>query len=104
MPKWIYFGTLAQRGAVSRNALQTLLDNVDAARIVDLNLREPWFDSETILATLHAADILKLNRDEFDSVAWLLELPGENIQEKAASLLTKFSIDKLFLTEGDLGA
>jgi fructokinase len=102
--KLIYFGTLAQRGAVSRNALQTILDNFDAPRMVDLNLRTPWFDLATVIATLDAADILKLNLDEFDILARMLELPGKHCHEQAESLMSKFPIEKLLLTGGAHGA
>ncbi|NNM83413.1 MAG: carbohydrate kinase, partial [Burkholderiales bacterium] len=42
-PDLVYFGTLAQRNKVSRRALCNLL-RCDAPRMLDLNLREPWYN------------------------------------------------------------
>jgi len=103
-PRLIYFGTLAQRGVVSRSALQTILDSVDAPRFVDLNLQVPWLAPWIFEAVLEAADILKLNQDELDVLAWLLQIPGRHRHERAQSLMAKFSIKKLLLTEGADGA
>ena len=47
-PSLIYFGTLAQRGRGSREALRRLLDRCDAPRFVDLNLRPPWVSRDDV--------------------------------------------------------
>lgn len=103
-PSLIYFGTLTQRHAVSRVALQTLLRSVNALRMLDLNLRVPWFDALTIRVSLDAADIVKLNAEELVTIAHLLGLPGATPQEHAESLMSRFSIQTLLLTEGAQGA
>lgn len=84
--------------------MQTLLDNVDAPRLVDLNLRTPWFDLPTLQTTLEAADFLKLNRIELDVLTQTFKLPGQHPHEQAESLLDRFSLKKLLLTEGGAGA
>ena len=43
-PLAVYFGTLAQRGARSREALFALLGASTATRFLDLNLRDGQFD------------------------------------------------------------
>lgn len=102
-PPLFYFGTLAQRGPVSSAALQALLETVNAPRMVDLNLRPPWYDAHVLHAALASADILKLNRDEFDVLSWLFKLPGKRRHQRANSLMSKFAIGKLLLTEGAEG-
>ena len=49
-PALVYFGTLAQRHEVSRQALKTLLRSTNAARFLDINLRAPWYDEKTLCA------------------------------------------------------
>lgn len=103
-PSLIYFGTLAQRHAVSRIALQTVLGSVSGLRMLDLNLRAPWFDASTVRDSLDAADIVKLNAEELVTIAALLGLPGVNPQQRAESLMSRFSVQTLLLTAGAQGA
>lgn len=63
-PAWLYFGTLAQRGAESRAALAGLLAAVDAPRFLDLNLRNGQVAAEWVLASIRQADIVKVNDAE----------------------------------------
>ncbi len=103
-PSLIYFGTLAQRHAVSREALQMLLNSADAPRMLDLNLRAPWYDTATLHDSLSATELVKLNGEELATLASLLELPCKNAQEQAECLMARFPIQKLLVTEGPDGA
>lgn len=65
-----YFGTLAQRGECSRNTLRTLLDTCRFGEIFcDLNLRQPFYSTQTILNCLQYATIFKISREECRTVA-----------------------------------
>lgn len=105
-PRLIYFGTLAQRNAISRQALQTLLASYPAPRFVDLNLRAPWVSREVCESSLSQADLVKLSEDELRSVArWL---PGEDRDpsrfELGRRIAAHFGIGSLFVTCGARGA
>lgn len=81
-------GTLAQRGERSRTAIQRLLADARgrALVVVDVNLRPPFVDPETVTATFRAADVVKASEvevarlsallDRRDLVAWLLHEVG----------------------------
>lgn len=71
-------GSLAQRTAVGRAAVQRLLDEArDRALVVfDVNLRPPFIDAQAITATLRAADVVKMNESEAARLAALLERPA----------------------------
>ena len=60
-----YFGTLAQRNAVSRAALAKLHSDCGFSEVFcDLNLRQNWHKAEIVAEALRQSTILKLNREE----------------------------------------
>jgi fructokinase len=97
----LYHGSLALRSAVSRAALDTLLRATPPARIfLDVNLRAPWWETESIRAMIHRADWLKLNRDELDTL-----YPGHSDNRAQASrFLAENGLQGLVLTFGAGGA
>lgn len=103
-PELVYFGTLAQRHKVSRRALNTLLQSIDAPRMLDLNLRDPWYDLPTVRRALQRADIVKMNEDELAVLATQLRLPGKSALEHANSMIHLFSLQRVLVTCGAKGA
>ncbi|MEX2397564.1 MAG: PfkB family carbohydrate kinase, partial [Balneolales bacterium] len=63
----VCFGTLAQRAEKSRETIFRFLESVpsDCLKILDLNLRDPFYTEEVIEKSIRKADILKLNESEF---------------------------------------
>ncbi|MFO7542873.1 MAG: PfkB family carbohydrate kinase [Thiobacillus sp.] len=103
-PALLYFGTLAQRHAVSRQALKTLLNETEAAKFLDINLRAPWYDTPTLRQSLQFADSMKINDAELGELAGLLDLPGGNPDEQAHALMEQFDLGQLLVTCGEAGA
>lgn len=103
-PALVYFGTLAQRNEVSRRALKTMLRSTGAAKFLDLNLRAPWYDKKTLLQSLQAADIVKLNDEELEMLANMLDLPDSDSLCQAQKLIERFDLDRVMVTSGELGA
>ena len=103
-PSLVYFGSLCQRGDVSRAALREILAATSCPRFVDLNLREPWYSEDVIRFTLHGADILKINNDELATLAVMLGLSAETPEERARALLRDFSISRVIVTCAGKGA
>jgi fructokinase len=100
------FSTLAQRAPRSRSTLREILYELggtpDAQRptvIVDLNLRPPFVNRETILTSLHSADIVKLNDDE---LIWLNNCFAAD--SGPAFLLERFRLRWVLVTHGSAGA
>jgi fructokinase len=103
-PSIMYFGTLAQRGDVSRATLDRLLAATDAPRYLDLNLRDGQYEAGTVLASIRRADILKVNDEE---LAWLLTVIGAPRDDEAAACATviaAFGLRGLVVTLGARGA
>ena len=99
-PALLYHGTLAARQPVSAAALKALRTAITAPGFVDINLRDPWWRPDQVVALLQGADTIKLNRDELER---LMTGPRELV-EKARQLLQSSGARQLILTCGAAGA
>lgn len=104
----LYFGTLAQRQSDSRAVLHYLLQHSKALRYLDLNLRKNQYNTETIISSLQAADIVKLNEDEFSVILALTEQCEQATDHHAMivqlhTLLNRFELQAIILTLGERG-
>ena len=111
-PATLYFGTLAQRCARSRDTLHVLLDATSATRFLDLNLREGQYDERTVFQSLHAADIVKVNEEELQALfGWYLDITPDApplsavaVRAACAALVQMFSLEGLIVTLGHRGS
>ncbi|MDZ7608093.1 MAG: carbohydrate kinase [Cyclobacteriaceae bacterium] len=101
----VCFGSLAQRNAVSKQSILNFLQTTkkDCLRVFDINLRQHFYDTDTIIQSLRLANILKLNEDELPVVADLLKLEG-NDDELLSVLIDRFSLELIALTKGGKGS
>ena len=102
-PDVLCFGTMAQRHPESRRALRDLLSRRCSSHLLDVNLRAPWYDPQIIEASLLAADVLKLNESELNTLADLFRLPDGGAA-RADALIRRFSIREVVITYGSEGA
>lgn len=74
----VCYGTLGQRSAPSRATIHRCLAAVrpTALRILDINLRPPFWSPEVIRESLPPADVVKCNDEELPIVADVLGLTG----------------------------
>ncbi len=104
----VYFGTLGQRGALSRATIRRALDAAQAAgvlRILDVNLRPPFFSPELIRESVEHADILKLSDDELDSVARACEVsPTNDANATLHDIAERFDLQAIVMSRGAEGA
>ena len=103
-PRLLYYGTLAQRNKVSRRALAALLRSASVPRLLDLNLRTPWYDTRLINRSLESADIVKMSQEELAVLAKSLRLRGEDPVAHGDALVKRFALDRILVTCGDEGA
>ena len=103
-PRLLYYGTLAQRNKVSRRALAALLRSASVPRLLDLNLRAPWYDTRTINRSLESADIVKLSDEELTVLAKNLRLRGNDPVAHADALVKRFELDRILITCGGEGS
>ena len=103
-PAVAYFGTLAQRGAVSRGAIRAALAASDALPFLDLNLRDGPDDRALAEDSLNRARLVKVNDDELDRlVAWFMPPGRQALRAAAEGLSQRFDLQRLTITRGAEG-
>jgi len=124
----ICFGTLAQRNVASRTTIQQLVAAAphNTLRILDINLRQPFYSRRAIEESLQLANVLKLNDEELPIVAemfsscgadTLVRVPGaeqcnvpaiksepHQIKDQIESLAKTFDLQLVALTRGAEGS
>jgi fructokinase len=85
----VCFGSLAQRCPQSRATVREFLKAVrpGTIRVFDVNLRQSFFNAETLSESAKLADIMKVNNDELPVVAKLLKIPFIYDESRAAHWL-----------------
>lgn len=93
-------GSLALRGATTRAALAALCAAGASQRLVDVNLRAPFWEREEVLRLCQGAQTIKLNEHELELL--VPEAPSE--ATRARLLMQRTGARELLLTLGAAGA
>lgn len=99
---YFVFGSLAAR---SRQTFETLSKLLPLAKnkVLDINLRPPFYDREKIEWLLVQATLLKLNLEELTLITrWYTDL--YSTEEQVKFLQDKFHLDTMIVTMGAKGA
>jgi fructokinase len=96
----IYHGTLALRNPSSAQTLQDLTVLHRGKVFIDVNLRAPWWQKETVKRWIGKAHWAKLNHDELMHLA----LPQANLQDTMRLFLAQHELEVLVVTCGSRGA
>jgi len=98
------FGTLCQRGEVSRRTVRRCVEQAERAlRVYDVNLRQEYFTRDIVEWSCRAAHVVKLNHEEIHAVSSLFSLYGDEAG-KAEMLVEMFDLRMLALTRGGEGS
>ena len=104
----VYFGTLGQRGVKSRETIRRAMAFAKAAntpRLLDVNLRAPWFDDATIRESVQLASILKLSDEELGPVSHACGVAAGGASEHVLrEILQHARLDLVIMTCGAEGA
>ena len=100
--EYFVFGSLAARNEVSKKTLFTLLE-MPVKKVMDINLRPPFYEKALILHELSHTDILKMNEEELKLV---VEWYGDykTIEDRMKFLQDRFEIKTVIGTLGANGA
>lgn len=100
------FGTLAQRSQLSRDTVRHAAGATPprAWRLFDVNLRQDFYDSETIRTSLTLANAVKMNERELPEVARRCGVKGATDGDVLLALCDKFALRLAVLTRGTRGA
>lgn len=102
---YLVFGSLAARSQTTRRTLYRLLETAPSgtSRVLDINLRPPHYERETISKLLESLYLLKLNLDELDLITgWFSGYSNE--RDRVLALQDRFHIPNLVVTRGGKGA
>lgn len=104
----ICFGTLGQRSEMARQTTQRALEVAGRAkipRVVDINLRPPFFDSKIIRESIQLASILKMSDEEVETVCAVFEIDLRQGLEAALRCLMELGqLKMIVVTRGSEGA
>jgi fructokinase len=101
----VCFGTLGQRSEISRETIRRFVRATPATclRVLDINLRPPFWNDQIVLQSLPLANVLKLNDAELPILACMLHMHGTEDQ-LLLQLLNRYSFHLVALTRGAAGA
>jgi len=103
----IYFGTLTQRNDITRETIRRCVKLAprDCLRILDINLRPPFFTNDIIKESIELADILKVSDEEFDIVCEACGIAEEGtVLDKLHAMRKRFDLKLVAYTRGGDGA
>lgn len=100
--RYFVFGSLACRGTDSKQTLFRLLETAPQ-RVLDINLRTPFYNKLLVKELLQRCEILKLNMSELELIAgWFNNF--KTTGERVKALQDEFGIDIIVVTMGAEGA
>jgi len=98
---FLYHGTLAIRAPRSRQALDAITRDAATGMIfLDVNLRPPWWDRDSVMTRVGSSDWVKLNSDELG----MLSAHADAGSARAREFLVENNLKGLILTLGAGGA
>ena len=104
----VYFGTLGQRGQSAREGIRRALEigrTNKILRILDINLRSPFYDDDLIRDSISLCSVLKLSDEELNRVCLACALDSSRGDLNVLrELRTKFGLDVVVMTQGAKGA
>lgn len=100
----VCFGSLAQRGEVSRKTIRNFVEKTKGLRIFDVNMRQNYFSKEIMRESFHLANIVKLNHEELPLISKVFEIEGANLIDTAEKLLFEFDLKVICVTRGGNGS
>lgn len=96
----LYHGSLALRQPDSHNAWGQLQQRSGTPRFIDINLRAPWWSTETIGPILAGAQWLKINADELAEIV----PQHSDTDSRIRHLFATLPLAWLIITLGEAGA
>lgn len=97
----IIFGSLACRDEATRDTLLYLLNETNALKIFDVNLRAPHYTLSTIETLTARADVVKMNEEE---AKLLIGGSSRDLKEQITEFRSKYHSKTICVTRGEHGA
>lgn len=98
----LVFGSLALRNEVSKNTLLQL-QSLAKLRILDINLRKPFYSPELTKELFEIADVVKVNDEELEMICAWYGQSGDELSN-AKYLENLYNLKGIIVTRGGNGA
>jgi fructokinase len=95
----LYHGSLGLRNPTALEALNRLKANRPQRVFMDVNLRDPWWQRQSVLNWVAQADWVKLNEDELRQ----LDGQSDDLPTTAAAFRERYYLEGLVVTLGERG-
>ena len=99
----VVYGTLASRFHKTRQTLFAVLDNSDAYKVIDVNLRAPYTEQGIVDQLLDRADLIKVNEEELPLIAAWHNVAGDDAYLMKWMAKT-YNASEVCVTKGAKGA
>lgn len=98
----VCFGTLGQRSVMSRETIRTFLMQVPSHtfKVLDINLRAPFYTYELISESIKLCNVLKMNDDELLILKEMFSIKNKNDKDACRWFVDTFKLNYLILTAG----
>ena len=97
----IVFGSLACRNTATRETLLNLLDETQALKVFDVNLRPPHYTLSTIETLVASANVVKMNEEEANL---LIGGSSSSLRDQINEFRSKYHNQTICVTRGEHGA
>lgn len=97
------FGSLACRDEVTRATLYTLLDKAKY-KILDANLRPPYYTMDILIELMNRADFIKLNDEELVEISKKMNSPFNSFEQNIKFIAEQTKTKQICVTKGAFGA
>lgn len=97
------FGSLICRDEVSRSTLYNLLEKAKY-KVLDANLRAPYYTKDVLNELMLKADFIKLNDEELYEISQQLESPYNSFEQNIKFIAEKTNTKQVCVTKGAFGA
>ncbi|MVT11187.1 carbohydrate kinase family protein [Chitinophaga tropicalis] len=99
--QYMIFGSLMVRHDITRRTLERALQS-DVQKVLDINLRAPFYSHETLEWLMNSCDLLKLNGAELELISsWYGSFASH--EERIQELSLRFNIPTVLVTLGGDG-
>lgn len=96
------FGSLSTRSVKTRKTLMALLEAANH-KILDINLRTPFYDAKTVAGLLRKADVVKMNLEELQLITgWFA--PYKDTEDQMQFIQDSYDLESVIVTKGGDGA
>ena len=102
----VCFGSLGQRSPTARATIRRFVEAVPrgSLRVFDVNLRQHFYDHETVDASMCFASAVKLNDEELPVIAELCGIESRATRDMLRELMARYDLRLAALTRGPRGA